>query len=184
MQNSWNNAKTQVWVQKYLIWVFLGKNLKKLSWYSKSAPSNLSNCKILWKNKQKQKMAKFETRHAWFGYFGAEIWKLYCHIWNRHPRFCLITEFHEITKIPKFRTNNVLFGYFFLLKFQKKCLVWVFWRKRLFGVFLGCNLKIILSYLKSAPYNFSICKILRKMKKSELGTKNVFLGTFLDWNLK
>ena len=122
-----------------------------------------------------------------------------------------ITKFHEITKIPKFRTNNVLFGYFFLLKFQKllsylksanlsNCKIWLktkmpkfetknalfgyFDENAFFGFFLGCNLKIILSYLISAHYNFSICKILRTMKKSELGTKNVFLGTFLDWNLK
>ena len=37
--------------QKCLIWVSLGKNFKKLLSYLKSAPSNLSNCKILRKNK-------------------------------------------------------------------------------------------------------------------------------------
>ena len=36
------NKKSQIWDQKCLIWVFLGKNFKKLLWYLKSASSNLS----------------------------------------------------------------------------------------------------------------------------------------------
>ena len=44
--------------------------------------------------------------------------------------------------------------------------------------FLGWNLKIILSYLKSAPSNLSNCKISRKNKMLKFGTKNVYLRIF------
>ena len=53
--------------QKCLIWVFLGRNLKITLLYLKSAPSNLSNCKI-W-------------CYALFGYFWARVLKNYCLIW-------------------------------------------------------------------------------------------------------
>ena len=34
---------------------------------------------------QKIKILKFNTKNTRFVYFGARIWKYYCHIWNRHP---------------------------------------------------------------------------------------------------
>ena len=37
--------------------------------------------------------------------------KNYCHIWNQHPRICLIAKFREIAKLSKFGTKNALFGY-------------------------------------------------------------------------
>ena len=40
--------------QECLIWVFLGKNFKKLLWDLKPAPLNLSNCKISWNNENSQ----------------------------------------------------------------------------------------------------------------------------------
>ena len=43
-KNIWN------WDQKYLIWVFLDWNLKTILSCLKSAPSNLSDCKISRKN--------------------------------------------------------------------------------------------------------------------------------------
>ena len=49
--------------------IFRLKFLKKLLSYFKSAHSNLSNCKIL----QKNKMPKFETKNALFRYFWGEF---------------------------------------------------------------------------------------------------------------
>ena len=63
---------------------------------------------------QKIKILKFVTKIAWLGYFGAGIWKQYCHIWNQHPKICVTGKFREKTKLPKFRT---------------KCLIWVFLTK-------------------------------------------------------
>ena len=45
-----------MWDQKYIIWVFLGWNLKKILSSLKSAPSNLSVCKISQKNKKYQNL--------------------------------------------------------------------------------------------------------------------------------
>ena len=64
-------------------------------------------------------MAKFGIKNALFGYFspivfywgifGQEFLKYYCHIWNQHPQICLILRFCERTRIPKFGINNALF---------------------------------------------------------------------------
>ena len=62
---------------------FQPRIFKKLLSYLKSAPSNLSNWKVLQKN---PKMSKFGTKNALFWYFWARIWKSYCHIWNQHSR--------------------------------------------------------------------------------------------------
>ena len=51
--------------------------------------------------------------------------------------------------------------------FDQKCLIWIFlFKNALFGYFWGRILKILLSYLKSAPSNLSNCKILRKNKNN------------------
>ena len=92
-------------------WVFLTKNaqfgcfgakiLKKLLSYLQSAPSNLSNCKISWKNKNAQISDQecliwvFLTKNALFGYSRARILRNYCHIWNQHPKMCQIAKFCE-----------------------------------------------------------------------------------------
>ena len=116
--------------------------LKKLLSYLKSAPSNLSNCKIFGKKLKRlslgPKMAyldifglEFENNIIMFEtntpkkclnlgpkillcvlYFWAGIWKYYCHIWNLHPRICLFVKFGAKIKIHKFGTKNALFGYF------------------------------------------------------------------------
>ena len=93
------NKNGKILDQKCLICVFLGWNLKTILSYLKSAPWSLSNCKILWNNKK-----DFE--------------KKYCHIWNQHPRICLLAKFCEKMKFPNFF-----------------CLKWLVW------VFLGSNLK-------------------------------------------
>ena len=53
----------------YFYWA---RNFKTLLSYLKSAPSNLSNCKIPQKN---TKTPKFGTKNALFGYFWARISK-------------------------------------------------------------------------------------------------------------
>ena len=66
-------------LKKYLIWVFLGKNFKKLLSNFKSGPSILSNFKILRENKntqiwdQKCLVWVFLTKNALFGHFCAGI---------------------------------------------------------------------------------------------------------------
>ena len=55
--------------QKCVAWVILGWNLKTISSYLKSAPSNLANHKIF----PKTKMTKFGTKNTLFGYFWASI---------------------------------------------------------------------------------------------------------------
>ena len=113
------------------------------------------------------KMPKFGTKNALFVYFWASILKNYCHIWNQHPQICLIAKFCEETKMLKFGTKNALFGYFWARILKNYCHIWnhhpqiclfvkfhektikpKFGTKGLICVFLGWNLKIMLSYLK------------------------------------
>ena len=70
----------------------------------------------------------------YFGIFGQELKKNYCHILNQHLRICLTAKILE---------KNVKTG-------DQKCLIWVF---------LGWNLKAILSYFKSTLSNLFSCKI-------------------------
>ena len=50
---------------------------------------------------------------------------------------------------------------------HQRCLFWVFLTKNAsFGYFWSRILKILMSYLKSAPWNFSNCKILQKNKNT------------------
>ena len=91
----------QIWNQKCLILLFWDWNFKKLLPYLKSAPSNLSNCKIVRKNKN----AKFGTKNALFGYFWAIILKTYCHIWNQYHWICLIAKFCKKKQNKTKKTN-------------------------------------------------------------------------------
>ena len=84
------NGNSHIRDQKCLIWVFLGWKLPEILSYLISASSNLSCCK--------NKILKFGTKSAWFGYLGSGSWKYYCHIWNQHPRICLIAKFSEKKK--------------------------------------------------------------------------------------
>ena len=116
MAKFWEKTKIAwIWGQKCLIWVFLDWNLKTILSYLKSAPSNLSNCKISRKNiTENQNCINLGTKYAlfgyfwqkmpyWghfsvrisnmllsdlFGYFWARILKSYCHIRNQHPQIC------------------------------------------------------------------------------------------------
>ena len=139
-------------------------------------------------------MPKFGTKNAWFMCFWAGIWKQYCHIWNQHPRICLIAKFCEKTKMPKFGTKNALFGYFWARILENWCHIWnqhfcicliakfceetkmpkfgtknglfgYFWpRMPYLGIFWARILKKLLSDLNSEPLNSSNCKILWNKK--------------------
>ena len=147
--------------------------------------SNLSNCKV-W---CKIKILKLGTKNVWFGYFLDGIWKKYCHIWNQHPRICLIAKYHKIMKMPEFGIKNALFGYLWDRILESYCHIWnqhlliclipkfcedtempkfgtknalfeYFWPKMLRLGILGLEFKKkLLSYLKSVPWNFFNCKI-------------------------
>ena len=54
-------------------------------------------------------------------FFWAGIWKQYCHIWDQHPRICLIEKICEIMKMPKFGTKHVLFGCFWAEIWKQYC---------------------------------------------------------------
>ena len=76
---------------------FLGQNFKEVWQYFKSAPSNLSYCKISRKTNAyifgpKMPCWIFLTENALFGYFWGRISKQYCHISNQHSRICVIAK--------------------------------------------------------------------------------------------
>ena len=88
--------------QKCLIWVFLGKIFRKTI-----VIFEISTLKFVYLQyfTKKQKCLNLD-QNAWFGYFWAGIWKQYCHIWNQHPRICLVAKFRGKTKMPKFGMKN------------------------------------------------------------------------------
>ena len=141
---------------------FLGGIMKNIWPYLKSAPSNLSNCKIWRKNK----FRKFQKKNALFGYFSTKmsylrifvtkLSKYYCHIWNQHREICLFARIHEKTKIPKLETENTLFVHFW-----------------------GRIVKKLSLYLNSAPQNLYIWTISwKKTKMSKFETQNEWFGKF------
>ena len=72
------------------------------------------------------KILKFETKNAWFYYFGTGILKSYCHIWNQYPWICLIAKFWKKQnktkqRKHKFGTKNTLFGYFWARTLKNYC---------------------------------------------------------------
>ena len=67
-------------------------------------------------------MPKFETKNAFFGYFGARILKSYSYIWNQHARTSVIQKIWQ--KIPKFGTKNALIGYFGVGIWKQYCHIW------------------------------------------------------------
>ena len=129
-------------------------------------------------------MPKFCTRNLLFRYFWNAIWKQYCHIWNQHPRICLIAKFCE--RMSKFCLNfGLKLHYFgiFGLEFKGKCchiwnqhpricLIAKFYVETKMPKFCSRNALFLYfwegiwkEYLKSAPSNLSNCKILRKKQK-------------------
>ena len=120
----------------------------------KSAHSNLSKCKYFWK---KIKILKSETKNNLFGNLQTKTRKEYCHIWNKHPRFC----------------GNAK---------QKKIQIWH--ELCLISVFLNLNLKLLLSLLKSAPSNLSKWKFLYKTKKNQACNQSFFIWVALGYDFE
>ena len=140
---------------------YWARSLKKLLWDLKSAPLNMSSCKILWRNKN----SYFETKNNIFGYFwprmpyfdisGQEFWKNYCEIWNQHPSICLIAKYFEIMEMPKFATKSALFGYSWTGIWKQYCHMW-----------------------NQHPQICLIAKFCWKAKMPKFGTKNALFGSF------
>ena len=85
----------------------------------------ISTFELVWlQNFEETEMSKFWTKNALFSHFWAGIWKQYCHIWNQHPRICLIAKYREIMKMPKFGTKSALFGYFWARILKNYCHIW------------------------------------------------------------
>ena len=82
--------------------------LKKLLPCLKLILSKLFNCQVLCK---KRKSLIWDQK-CLIWVFWVTSSKSYCHIWNQHPRTCLMTTFCFKIKIPEFGIPNVLFGHF------------------------------------------------------------------------
>ena len=146
----------------------LGVEINKKLSYLKWALSNLTNWKILQKNKTKRKKTKipqFWTKSSLFYNFSVRlIKKLIFWFWNQHllifeistinhqkiletfrnkdVEICLISNFCQDTKTSQFGTKNALFGYLWARFFLK------------------------MLYLKSALWNLRNCKVLQKNKNA------------------
>ena len=124
----------------------------------KSAPSNLSKCKILQKN---PKMHKFGTKIVLFGYSYTVTLKNCCYISSQHLQTSVIPKFCEETKMPKVGTTKP-----YLVILDQKCFI---------GVFSGINVKKKkkqLSYLKPTSSISSIGKISKNIKILKFMTKS------------
>ena len=82
-------------------------------------------------------------------------------IWHQHPQICLIAKFGA-----KWKSLN--FG----PKIPLIC------------IYLGSNLKMLLSHLKPASSNLSCCKVWCKNKIPLIWDQKCLIWVFLDWNLK
>ena len=100
-----------------LLGYFWARTLIKLLWYLKSAPSNLSFCKI---SRKKNNISKFGPKCLIWVFLGRN-WKHYCHIWNQYLQISLIANICEETKMLKFGTKKS-----HLAIFNQKCRVRIF----------------------------------------------------------
>ena len=138
---------------QYLIWLFLGYNLKKLLSYLTSAPSICQNLIFL----AKKKIFNVGPKLFYLGIFGAELkkatvlWFFYINNLKFFP-----TKFWSKIKILKFGTKIVLIGHFGL-KFQKT------------------NLDFEISIIELV----NVLSSIQKQKHFKLGTKNTLLRYFV-----
>ena len=134
-------------------------------------------------------MPKFVTKNTLFEYFWTSILKNYCHIWNQHLQINVIAKFCKETKIPKF-------GYFwakifkkFIVRFEISTSKFAYlqnFTKKQECLNLGTKMSDLcilelefqnnISYLKSAPSNFSNCKKRKTWKCLNLGPKLAYFG--------
>ena len=132
--------------QKCLIWIFLGYNFKRTIVIFEI--SNLWTFPIA-KYCEIMKMLKFGTKSALSGYFLLEFWKTLVIFEISTLELVQLQNFEKKQNCldlgPKMPSLGI---------FDQKCIIWVFSGKNSF--------KKLLSYLKLAPSNLSICKISRK----------------------
>ena len=83
------------------------------------------------------------------------------HTWNQRPQICLTAKFGAAKKNFKFGTKMPLI-----------C------------VYLGWNLKMLLSYLKLVSSNLSCCKVWCKNKIPLIWDQKCLIWVILDWGLK
>ena len=57
----------------------------------------------------------------YFGIFGLEFSKKYCHFSSQHPQICQFVKFPEKAITSKFGTKNSLFGHFWTSILKKYC---------------------------------------------------------------
>ena len=138
------------------------------------------------------KMAKFGSKKEWIGYFWAGIWKQCCNSWNQHPRICLTAKLYEKIEMLKIGIKNTLFGILGLKFFKNYCHILnqhpqisLFTKsckknppKWFILVFLGWNLKKILSCLNQHDWVCPIAKCGSKIKILNFETKNAWFGYF------
>ena len=108
--------------------------------------------------REKVKMSKFLAKSVLFGYFEFELFKNDCHILNnQYHQICLTANFFK--KYQKIQNLGTKMPYFGISQLEL--------------------LKAI-SYLKSAPSNFSRSKFREKKSKNclNLGQKNAWFGYF------
>ena len=105
----------------------------------------------------KKNFFKCRKKIVLFGYFWAGIWKNYCHIWNQHPRICLMTKFRKKNqKCLNLGPKMPYLGIFGLESEKKYCHIWNQQRPRI----------------------FLMAKFCKKIKMPKFGTKNALFRYF------
>ena len=104
--------------QKCLIWVFLGSNFKELLSYLKSAPSNLSNCNISWKNENAE---IWYRKYLIWVFLGLNFEKLLSYLKSAPSNLSNCKTSQKKIKTPKFGTKSDLFGYFWVRILKHYC---------------------------------------------------------------
>ena len=169
MQNFWKKDRLNLG-QRIPFPAILSWNFKKLV-----EISTLKFDKLLTfskkKKKKKKKLLKLWSESPFYGYFSSKLIKKSCYIWNQHPQIFLTGKLHKKPKLTYFVTKNSRLVFFSPTKPYLGILGEELFRK-------------VLSHLKTAPSNLPSCKILRKKKLPNLGTKNDLYPNFWAWILK
>ena len=129
--------------------------------YLKSTRWNLSNYKILWRNKSLNLGPKTP----------------FLVIFNQKCLILVLLGKNFQKTIVIFENSILKFVY--LQNFTKKQKCVNMWQKSLIYVFLGSKFKLILSYLKLVPSNSASCKISWKNKNTYVSDQKCLIWVFL-----
>ena len=137
-QNTISTAKIKILeggTKKYLISVFLDRNLKKLLSCLKLTPSNLSKCQVSCKDK-----------------------KIY--IWDQN--YCFLVSLEWTLRMKKLLSylKSTPENFSNSKSTRKERFFQIYDQKSLIWLFSGCNFKKLLSFLKSAPLNLWKCEAI------------------------